>query len=56
MKYWASCVKFTVLVVVDERGYIIDTAPITRRFIGQPFTNLKRWMIGLYGARFEEIE
>lgn len=42
-KYWLSCSRFTVQVNVDERNIIIWTAPITRKFVGQPLTNLLRW-------------
>ena len=38
-----SCPRFTVLVVVDENNMIRETSAITRKFIGQPLDNLKRW-------------
>ncbi len=41
--YWLSCQKFTVLVRVDDTQIIRYTAPISRKFVGQPFDNLKRW-------------
>jgi len=55
MTYWASCVKFTVLVDVDERGIIVGTAPIVSKFIGQPWERLRRWMAGLGGLMVERI-
>jgi hypothetical protein len=43
MIYWISCNRFTVRAETDGQGRIISTAPITRRFIGQPIANLRRW-------------
>jgi hypothetical protein len=40
--YWFSCRSFTIQVNV-EAGIITWTAPIARKFIGQPFANLQRW-------------
>jgi hypothetical protein len=48
-RYWCSCDKFTVAVEVDDQGIIVATAPMVRRFRGQRFTNLLRWMEGLGG-------
>lgn len=47
--YWASCDKFTVRVDVDDAGIVTDTAPIVRKFVGQKWDNLRRWMEGLGG-------
>jgi hypothetical protein len=44
MSWWyVSSVKLTCAVRV-ERGVIVEGAPIVRRFIGQPATNLGRWL------------
>ena len=44
LKFWVSCRLFTVQVNVDPAtGKIVWTAPIVRKFVGQPFENLKRW-------------
>lgn len=43
-KYWFTCTKFTVRVDVNAKGMIVWTAPITRRFIGQPLANLEKWV------------
>lgn len=42
--YWVSSGRMTFEVSVDERNIIRDTAPIGRKFIGQPLDNLARWM------------
>lgn len=41
--WWLSNKKMTIGVKVDK-GRIVDAAPIVRKFIGQPFQNLKTWM------------
>jgi hypothetical protein len=41
--FWFSCPAFTIQVNVDADGIIRSTAPIARRFIGQPLANLERW-------------
>ena len=41
-QYWLSCPFMTIWVMVHG-STIIDTAPIARRFIGQPFSNIIRW-------------
>lgn len=43
MKMWLSNTKMTVKVIVQD-GTIIGGASIIRVFIGQPLTNLTRWM------------
>jgi len=40
--WWVSCKLFTVKVVIKE-GTVVDAAPMTKRFIGQPFSNLLKW-------------
>ena len=47
MTYWVSCLKFTVCVTT-KHDIITDAAPVVKRFIGQPFINLKRWF-GKFG-------
>jgi hypothetical protein len=34
----------TVCVDVDANGIIVAAPPIARKFIGQPSTNLGRWL------------
>lgn len=44
-EYWLSTSRMTVAVTVDESsGLITVAAPIVRKFVGQPLTNLIRWM------------
>lgn len=52
--YWVSCKKFTVGVITLGRGSqaeICETAPITRKFIGQPLSNLAKWAQKLGGFK-----
>ncbi len=42
-KFYLSSRIFTVQVNVNEGGTIVWTAPVARKFIGQPFSNLIRW-------------
>jgi len=47
-----SCPKMTVWVQTerrDRRNYIVDTAPICRKFIGQRFSKLVGWMASRFG-------
>lgn len=39
-----SCTRFTVAVYVNSDGMIVDAAPLVRKFVGQPFINLTRWV------------
>lgn len=38
--------NFVVFVEVDGAGLISTAAPLVRRFVGQPFENLTRWIRG----------
>lgn len=44
-KWWLSCQMFTVQVNTQD-GVITWAAPIARKFIGQPLSNLERWCRG----------
>lgn len=56
--FWVSCVKFTCYVETDDipgkACVIIGGAPIIRKFIGQPFPNLVKWMTKLGGFKVHE--
>jgi len=39
---WVSTPKITVCVTVNAGNIIVETAPIVRRFLGQPLANLQR--------------
>ena len=41
---WISCPQFTVQVDVDSDGEISAIPPILRKFLGQPYQNLKCWL------------
>lgn len=47
--------RMTVYVATDYTGRILETAPITRKFINQPIGNLERWMRSMGGFRSERI-
>jgi hypothetical protein len=42
-KYYLSAPRFTVQVNTDAAGIIRWTAPVSWKFVGQPFGNLVRW-------------
>lgn len=41
--YYISSTKMTVCVTVDN-NIITESAPIVRKFIGQPLSNLTKWL------------
>lgn len=50
--HWVSSEKMTFACLV-ENDTIIYGAPIIRKFIGQPFNNLLRWMDKQGGLKYE---
>ena len=52
--WWVSTRRMTFGVLVVD-GVVRDSAPIGRRFIGQPATNLGEWLRGQGGFRAERI-
>lgn len=46
--YQISCSKFTCSFSVED-DVIVDAAPIIRKFIGQPWGNLIRWVNKISG-------
>ena len=36
--------SFACLVMVDDQAQIVQAAPLLKRFVGQPLSNLTRWM------------
>ena len=55
-KYWLSCKQFTVQVNVNAMRRITFTAPVTRKFLGQPLTNLTFWVRSRFGSyQLEEL-
>lgn len=53
--WWFSSSRMTFDVLVHG-GVIIDAAPIARKFVGQPVTNLERWMRRQGGLRIERLD
>jgi len=43
--YYVSSRDMTFSVDVDVEGKIISTAPVVKKFIGQPFKNLEKMML-----------
>jgi len=44
--YYVSTPDFTCHVQTDEHGIVKDTAPLLRKFVGQPIENLIGWCRG----------
>ncbi len=42
--WYVSNSKMTGWVRTNEKKMIIETPPVWRKFIGQPFGNLKEWL------------
>lgn len=53
--YWLSCMKLTIYAQTDGNGTITATAPIGRKFVGQPLGNLEAWMRRLGGFEMCEL-
>ncbi len=58
--FWVSCRLFTVFVRVlraseAHEWIVFETAPITRRFIGQPFVRLTHWAYTKGGLLYQQI-
>ena len=53
--FWLSSHKMTVRVVTNLSGKIVSTAPIVRRFINQPISNLLTWMSKQGGLLMEVL-
>lgn len=51
---WVSTLRMTFAVRVQE-GVVRETAPIARKFIGQPAENLRRWLMKQPGFRWERL-
>jgi hypothetical protein len=47
--YWLSCNNFTVKVSTDANDRVVGGAPLIRKFIGQPMSNLVRFA-GMFGG------
>jgi len=41
---WVSCNWATGFVKIDDKGVIIETAPIFKKFIGQSIESLTTWL------------
>ena len=41
--FWVSGRKATFWISVDDNDRVVDTAPIAKKFIGQPVKNLLRY-------------
>ena len=53
--WWLSTERMTVCVDVDAAGIIVAAPPIARKFIGQPSTNLGRWLRRQPGFRCRKL-
>lgn len=52
--WWLSTVKMTFWCRVTN-NIVTDTAPIARKFIGQPYSNLAKWLAKQGGFMWEQI-
>ena len=48
-EYQIDCQKFCNSVKVDDNDIILETAPIFKKFIGQPLSNLTFWVQKKFG-------
>jgi hypothetical protein len=48
-RFRLDCQKFNNEVITDDNGVIIETAPIFQKFIGQPISNLTKWIEKKFG-------
>ncbi len=55
-EWWISCRKFTVAVTVNDSGVITEAAPIVRKFLGQPLSNLLSWARKFGGLETKRLE
>lgn len=51
--HWISTKMWTVEVKVDDKAKIVWTAPLVRRFLGQPIGYLLNWAIPFGGLRHQ---
>lgn len=42
--FWMSSKKMTVFCTIDDKCKIVSCSPIVKKFIGQDFSNLIKWM------------
>lgn len=54
--YWVSSNRITILVEVGIDNLIRDAPPIARKFIGQRFENLIKWMAKQGGLRVVKLK
>jgi hypothetical protein len=54
--WWLSTERMSVSVAIDEDDVIVDAPPIVRKFIGQPITNLMRWLAKQPGYMKAELD
>lgn len=50
-EWWMTCRKMTVLVISLDGIVTTGSAPIVKRFAGQPIGNLRQWMMGFGGFK-----
>lgn len=53
--YWISCNRMTGLVKVED-NIIISGAPVFRKFMGQNFDNLKKWINKFNNVKIKELK
>ncbi len=42
-EYQVTCPKFTVFMKLNKKGVIVETAPVTEKFLNCHYSYLTRW-------------
>jgi hypothetical protein len=48
-EFQIDCTKFLGVIKVDDNGIIIEAHDICKCFVGQPMTNLQKWIERKFG-------
>ena len=54
--WWVSCERWTVRVVTEADGNVVDAAPLLRKFVGQPFRHVEEFARRKGGCGKVQIE
>ena len=55
IEWWVSSEKMTIFVRTDQWRMILECAPISKKFIGQPLANLTKWLGKSGAVRVERL-
>lgn len=54
-EWWLSSLRMTIWAETNNKYTITRTAPIGRKFIGQPLKNLAKWMNKQGGFKWKKL-